>query len=142
MIHVLALLLATAAAQPAPADTPVGRWETVNRSDNTPAGTVRLFLHDGLLYGQIESIYDLTRRTLRCTSCDGDRHDQPFLGLQFLRGLHPGADAWDGGTVLDPDTGRTYKASLRVTDAGRRLVIRGYLGISLFGGSQTWKRVD
>lgn len=140
MIRVLLLVLA--GLQAAAAQGPAGRWETVNRSDGAPAGIVRLFVRDGALFGQIERIYDPARQALRCGRCDDDRRGQPFVGLEFLRGLRPDGDIWDGGTVLDPDTGRVYRASVRVTDGGRHLVIRGYLGISLFGGSQTWTRID
>lgn len=139
-MHILALLLALHAA--AAQDSPVGHWETVDRTDSKPAGIVRLFLAGGQIYGQIERIYDPARQALRCDKCDGDRHGQPFIGLQFVRGLKPGGDMWDGGTVLDPDTGRVYNASIRLIDGGHRLVIRGYVGISLFGGSQIWTRVD
>ena len=135
----LLLLLASGAAHAA--DSPVGRWQTLNRSDNSPAGVVRLQIVNGELDGWIDQIYDPARRALRCTRCDGPLRDQPFQGLQILHGLHPDGDVWDGGTVLDPDTGRTYKASVRMIDPGH-LVIRGYVGISLFGGSQTWTRVD
>ena len=135
-----AVLLATAALAAPPAD-PAGHWQTVNRADNAPAGVVRLQVVNGELGGWIEQIYDPARRTLRCTRCDGPQHNQPFLGLQILHGLHPDGESWTGGTVLDPDTGRTYKATLRLVDHDH-LLIRGYLGISLFGGSQTWTRVD
>ena len=49
-------------------------------------------------------------------------------------------DAWGGGSIVDPATGRTYKGTLRVADGGRKLEVRGYLGISLLGRTQTWTR--
>lgn len=135
----LALLLL---AHPATAaDTPAGLWQTPGRADPTPAGTVRLSLRNGLLYGRIESIYDPARRRLRCTACTGDRKDAPFLGLEIIRDLHPESGEWTGGTVLDPDTGHTYRATVRLADP-RHLTIRGYLGISLFGATQTWTLAD
>ena len=45
---------------------------------------------------------------------------------------------YDGGEILDPDNGNTYRCRMRVL--GDKLDVRGYLGISLFGRSQTWVR--
>jgi uncharacterized protein (DUF2147 family) len=45
---------------------------------------------------------------------------------------------YGGGEILDPDTGNVYRATLRVDKGGKKLTVRGYLGISLFGRSQVW----
>ena len=143
MLPTLLLLLATTAhaAPPNAPPNPVGTWQTPGRSDATPAGTVRLFLDHGLLYGNIDQVYDPARRALRCTACTDDRRNAPFPGLQIVRALHPDNGTWTGGTVLDPDTGHTYRATITLTDPAH-LTIRGYLGIALFGGTQTWTRMD
>ncbi|MGO9592611.1 MAG: DUF2147 domain-containing protein [Steroidobacteraceae bacterium] len=39
--------------------------------------------------------------------------------------------------MLDPDTGRIYGCKFRLADGGRKLIMRGFIGLSLFGGSQT-----
>lgn len=44
-----------------------------------------------------------------------------------------------GGTLYDPKTGKTYRGGM--TMEGSRLHLRGYIGIPLFGASQTWTRV-
>jgi uncharacterized protein (DUF2147 family) len=59
----------------------------------------------------------------------------------MLRHLRPQNGGYVGGDILDPDTGRVYSCTLRLTDGGRQLIMRGFLGISLFGRSQTWRRV-
>jgi len=43
-----------------------------------------------------------------------------------------------GGTLYDPKSGKTYHGMM--TAEGARLVLRGYVGISLFGRSETWTR--
>ncbi|HVS77948.1 MAG TPA: DUF2147 domain-containing protein, partial [Steroidobacteraceae bacterium] len=77
-----------------------------------------------------------------CTRCSGARHDQPIIGLVIMRHLKPQNGEYVGGDILDPNTGRVYGCSLRLTDGGHHLIMRGYLGISLLGRSQTWQRVD
>jgi uncharacterized protein (DUF2147 family) len=64
-----------------------------------------------------------------------------ILGLEILRGLHPAGDAtWDGGTIYDPATGRTYRCAASL-DGPDRLLLRGYVGIRLLGRTTTWLRV-
>jgi uncharacterized protein (DUF2147 family) len=53
----------------------------------------------------------------------------------------PGLD-YDGGTILDPGSGKVYSASMTLSPDGTTLTVRGYLGLSIFGASQTWTRVE
>jgi uncharacterized protein (DUF2147 family) len=62
------------------------------------------------------------------------------IGLDIIRGLHQDGEQWSGGEILDPENGATYRCSIRVEDGGRKLVVRGYVGFSLLGRSQTWLR--
>jgi uncharacterized protein (DUF2147 family) len=49
---------------------------------------------------------------------------------------------YEGGTILDPDTGKLYKASMSLDPEGSRLTVRGYIGLPIFGRSQNWTRVQ
>jgi uncharacterized protein (DUF2147 family) len=62
--------------------------------------------------------------------------------MEILRRMRPQGDEWSGGEILDPETGKTYRAKMRLLDGGRKLIVRGYIGFSLFGRSQTWLRAD
>lgn len=120
--------------------SPVGRWQTVDDKTGKPSGIVRIYEQNGTLYGNIEKVFDPARAALNCVACIDDRKGKPLIGLNIIRGLKRDGDAWDGGTVIDPETGSVYKSSARLDDGGRKLVLRGYLGISLLGRSQTWMR--
>jgi uncharacterized protein (DUF2147 family) len=48
--------------------------------------------------------------------------------------------AYGGGGILDPDTGSVYRCKFHLAKDGTVLVVRGYIGISLLGRSQTWQR--
>ena len=137
---VLLALCVSAAAQPL--SSPVGLWRTFSDTTGQESGLVRLFESNGALYGRIEAVRDPARAALRCMKCADDRKDKPVLGLDIVRGLHHHGAVWEGGTILDPETGSIYKATLRLEDEGRKLVVRGYLGISLLGRSQTWVRAE
>jgi uncharacterized protein (DUF2147 family) len=80
-----------------------------------------------------------------CSACNGDLKNKPILGMTVMYGLKQDADdknKWTDGTIMDPKTGKTYHCTLTVSDDGKKLNVRGYIGISLFGRSQTWVRVS
>ncbi len=124
------------------AASPVGLWRTVDDKTGRENGAVRIFESNGALYGRIERITDPARAGLSCVKCSDDRKNKPLIGLDIMRGLKRDGDVWDGGTILDPETGSTYKSSVRLDNNGQKLVVRGYLGVSLLGRSQTWIRAQ
>jgi uncharacterized protein (DUF2147 family) len=80
-----------------------------------------------------------------CDECSGDLKGKPIVGMIILRGIKKNADdegVWDGGMVLDPANGKTYKARLKPSADGKKLEMRGYVGTPMFGRSQTWYRVE
>jgi Uncharacterized protein conserved in bacteria (DUF2147) len=121
-------------------DSPVGLWQPLD-SSGKPQGLIRIFESGGLYYGRIEPSSPSDDRNARCTRCTGKRHDQPIIGLLIMRHLKPQNGEYVGGDILDPNTGHVYGCTVRLTDGGRRLIMRGFLGISLFGRSETWRRV-
>jgi uncharacterized protein (DUF2147 family) len=141
---VVLLLVSALSVPPAAADTrlssPVGLWQPLD-SAGKPEGLIRIFEVNGLYYGRIEPSSPTDDRNARCTRCTGDRHGQRIIGLVLLRHLRPANGEYVGGDILDPTTGRVYSCKARLTDGGRRLIMRGFLGISLLGRSRTWLRV-
>lgn len=66
--------------------------------------------------------------------------DRPLLGLTILDGFTAaGAGKWKSGRLYDPNSGKTYKCKLTLVNANT-LELRGYIGISLLGRTETWKR--
>ena len=71
---------------------------------------------------------------------DVNQRAKMLRGQIILRALHYDGDGkWSGGTIYEPDSGRTYKCSVELT-APDSLKVRGFIGISLLGKSQTWTR--
>jgi uncharacterized protein (DUF2147 family) len=75
-----------------------------------------------------------------CGKCPGERKGQRIVGMEIVRHMHADGDHWSGGEILDPETGKTYRATMKLVDGGQKLVVRGYIGLPLFGRSQTWTR--
>ena len=121
--------------------SPVGVWRTIDDKTNRPRALVQIYARNGLLYGRVTDILDAKYADARCQDCAGDRANQPVLGLEIIRDMRPDGDRWGGGTILNPETGDTYHCRFHLGPDGQTLVVRGFIGFSLIGRSQTWQRM-
>jgi uncharacterized protein (DUF2147 family) len=71
---------------------------------------------------------------------DKTKQTDPLVGLIAVKNLSFVKDHWEGGTIYDPESGKTY--SCRVTFKGANLEFRGYIGVSQIGRTQTWERYN
>jgi len=134
-----ALIVGTALASD---DSPAGRWISIDDKDGKPRSVIEIADLPSGLQAKIVQIYDRPGDNPRhlCRKCKGELKDKPVIGMMVINGLKRDGDQWDGGTILDPGSANVYSAKLRLIDGGQKLEVRGYLGISLFGRSQTWVR--
>ncbi len=80
---------------------------------------------------------------LKCNKCPAPYTNKPIIGLEILKGFKEEADNpnnFSHGKVLDPRHGKIYNGKAKLSSDGRKLYLRGYVGISLLGRSQTWLR--
>ncbi len=117
-----------------------GRWKTVDDHTGKPRGIVLIYEQGGQFFGKIEKSLDPKNANKICDSCKDERKNQPVTGMVILRHLKPNGAEWSGGDILDPDNGNVYRCKAKLTEGGKKLVLRGYIGISLIGRSQTWIR--
>lgn len=139
----LGALCATLAASAfAQAATPVGTWQTIDDKTGKPKAIIQINEDGGgQLSGKVlRGVNELSGPEPRCTACTDDRKDQPIKGMTIVTGMRQDGDTWDGGQILDPENGKLYKCKMRLEDGGQKLVVRGYIGVSLLGRSQTWVR--
>lgn len=71
---------------------------------------------------------------------DTNLKTRPILGLEILKDFVFTGSKWTDGTIYDPKSGKTYSCNMTLKDSGQ-LNMRGYVGISLIGRSEVWKRV-
>ncbi len=133
----LVLLAAPAWAE---ALSPVGDWRTFDDKTGRERGLVRISETKVGLDGRVLATTDPAEGQHLCERCTDDRKNAPIIGLEILRGMRREGDEWTGGRILDPETGSVYHCEMHLEDNGRRLVLRGYVGISWFGRSQVWIR--
>ncbi|MBS0380556.1 MAG: DUF2147 domain-containing protein [Proteobacteria bacterium] len=124
-------------------DSPVGRWQLIDDETHAARGVMELTRNGDELQGRFVEAYlqPGEQPHALCVKCSGERHNQPMVGMVILWGLHREGSEWVGGHILDPTQGRIYGASVTLADGGRRLRVRGYLGISLLGRTQFWNRM-
>ena len=123
--------------------TPVGLWKTMDDEDGSVKSEVRIVDSGGVVSGRIERQLDpKAKADDKCAKCADDRKDKLVLGMEILRGLKKtdGKDIWENGTVLDPNNGKVYKATLTPIEGGKKLQLRGYIGF--FYRTQVWIRAE
>jgi uncharacterized protein (DUF2147 family) len=120
--------------------TPVGFWKTVDDKTGKPRSIVRIYEENGKYFGRVEASLNPGRAGRRCDKCTDERKGQLIVGMVIVRGLQKDGNEFTGGDILDPDNGKVYHCKLKLKEQGTQLVMRGYLGASLFGRSQIWTR--
>ena len=67
----------------------------------------------------------------------------PVRGTVWMKGLGKSGDGWKGGTIVDigNDKADVYGCEVKVIDGGKKLAMRGYIGIALMGRTQNWLAV-
>lgn len=120
--------------------SPVGYWTTIDDETNQPKAIVHIEQRNGTLYGRIVKLINPKEKNPICEECLGNKKNQPVTGLEILWGLKPDDDEWSGGYILDPESGKEYRCTMEVIEGGNRLKVRGYIGISLLGRTQEWRR--
>jgi uncharacterized protein (DUF2147 family) len=142
LVSSLVLICSIGIAAPASdQSSPVGRWKTLDDQSKKPRGIVEIYEKNGQVFGRIESSFDPSETHERCTKCTDDRKDQLFIGMEIMRHLKKtGTHEYTGGQILEPETGKIYHCKIKVHDQGRKLTLRGYIGVPMLGRSQTWQR--
>lgn len=142
--NMLMALLAIAGGASAANDSPVGAWKTIDDATGKPKSIVRITDNGGVLQGKIEKLFRGPEENQNpvCDKCTGANKDQPIIGLTILTGLKKDGKEWTGGEITDPASGKVYKSKAELAEGGSKLQVRGYVGVPMFGRSQTWVREE
>ena len=119
-----------------------GLWKTIDDETGEAKSHVRIEQRDDMFYGTVEEVLNPEKKNSVCDKCPGDRLGVPIEGLEIIRDMKVKGDGWAGGTILDPKKGKVYKAKMSLNDSADELTVRGFIGFSLIGRSQTWQRVE
>lgn len=128
------------------ADSPEGNWRTIDDRSGFAKALVRIVKEaDGTYSGTITKTIprpDYTPQDF-CHNCPAPYTGQKIVGLKILSGLQVDPNNPNqliNGKVLDPLSGKLYNCKAKLSNEGRRLSIRGYIGVSMLGRTQVWLR--
>lgn len=131
--------LAVEAQEPSAA----GLWQQIDPESGKTQGWFLITDHNGTFEGAIVRMF-LTPEDPQnpvCTKCSGDQKDQPWLGLNIIKGMVRKGLDYEGGTILDPRYGSNWGAEMHLSPDGQDLTVRGFALISALGMNQYWKRL-
>jgi uncharacterized protein (DUF2147 family) len=140
------LVAATTAARADDSEPPTakGFWEALDDSGK-PEGwflfTQKNDVYSARLVKGFKKEGDDTPPPMTCTKCVGKKKGAHIMGLTLFWGMKRDGLTYTDGSVLDPRDGSIYHAKMWIDEDGKMLHVRGYLGISLFGKTQDWRRL-
>lgn len=117
----------------------IGHWQVID-DDGNPGGQVETYLVDGKLFGRVTQPRPSHRPGDVCGKCSGELKNQPIQDMVIMRNFKPDGEDWTGGTVVDPENGKEYKGKIWAVGKDK-LYMRGFVGISLLGRTQSWVRI-
>jgi len=132
-------VLSIAGSNDASKDQVLGTWLTQDQ-----ACYVTIYNNSGHYYGKITWLKTTTENgkpVMDSHNPDQTKRNQPLMGLVIMRDFtYDGDKVFVDGKIYEPPTGKDYSCKMKIID-NNTLEVRGYVGIPLFGESETWKRV-
>jgi uncharacterized protein (DUF2147 family) len=147
-VLLLSVPLFALAADP---DAILGRWTTAEGKSQ-----VEIFKEGGLYHGRIvalkEPLYptdpkhsDYVAGLEGQAKIDRNNPDEKLraraiAGMPLMSGFkHEGGELWSGGTIYDPENGKTYQCRLTLASP-KELKVRGFIGVPVLGRTTEWTR--
>jgi uncharacterized protein (DUF2147 family) len=123
------------------ADDIVGLWET-----GSGKARVNIIKSGNYYYGRIvwlkEPLNEEGKPKVDKNNPDETKRTTPLLGYRMLSSFeYKGDNLWEDGTIYDPESGSTYNCKITMDDKNT-MNIRGFIGISAFGRTDVWKRLE
>lgn len=123
--------------------TPAGLWKTIDDKSGKPRSLIRITENNGEYSAVVEKgLLATDTGEAVCDKCTDERKGQRIVGMTIVKGIKKKGNSYEGGEILDPDNGKTYKCKMKLDETGNKLEVRGFIGVSLFGRSQTWLREE
>lgn len=117
----------------------VGKWKTFDDQTGDAKSIVEISEKGGKYQGKVIEILNPAKKDSKCEKCPGDDKGKRIEGLVIIKNLTKKGEEYTGGTIVDPQSGKEYKCSIK-TKGTTQLEVRGYVGISLIGRTQTWTK--
>ena len=123
-----------------------GLWQSIDDKTGAPKALVEIRKEaDNTYAGKVVKLTPRAGYTPKeiCVDCPAPYTNKPIIGLDVVTGLKSTDGLnYTSGRILDPNTGKLYSMKAKLSSNGKRLHLRGYLGISALGRNQIWIRVN
>ncbi len=120
-------------------DDILGKW--LNSSGE---GQIEIFKKGEKYFGKLIWIKDPNdekgKPKLDVKNPNANLRTKPILGLEIVKDFVFEDEKWTDGKVYDPKTGKSYSGNMSLENPNQ-LNMRGYVGISLIGRTEVWKKV-
>ncbi|HMA63065.1 MAG TPA: DUF2147 domain-containing protein [bacterium] len=127
-------------------NTPVGYWKTIDEETKEAKSIVKIWeSEEGTLSGKILKTYPEPGEDPNpiCEECEGERKNQPIIGMEFMWNFSGSGSQWKEGKILDPENGKIYNCKLEVTENGKKMKVFGYIKLLVkIGRTQVWHRTE
>ena len=119
----------------------LGKWVTFDDDSGKEKSIVEIYSNGGKIYGRVNKLLKEELKGARCTKCDGSLKNQKVEGMVILEGLSKTGKKYSGGSITDPENGKTYDAKIWIeNDEPDTLYVSGY--IAFFSRTQEWTRLE
>lgn len=118
-----------------------GTWVSIDDETGVEKSEITLYESQGKLYGKVKRLLLPEDQGKLCVNCKGAEKNKPIEGLVIVKGLSKDGETWTDGKIMDPANGKNYDCTISLENSNT-LKVRGYLGFSFLGRTQTWKRKE
>ena len=143
-LSLFAMSLCVSAQANAEHTSPIGVWKQIDDATGKPKSLIRITETAGEFKGKIEKLFREATEDQNplCDKCEGELKSKPVIGMQILSGLKADGSEFTGGKILDPNNGKLYNSKLTLIEGGKKLQMRGYIGMPMLGRTQIWIREE
>lgn len=115
-------------------DPIVGKWLNPSKE-----GIVEIYESNGKFFGKLYLVNDKSKKDTK--NPDEKLRSRSLNGIVMLNNFVKKGSSYEGGEIYDPKSGKTYSCKMKIK-GDKELEIRGFIGVSLFGRSETWTRTQ
>ncbi len=128
------------------ANVPAAKAQTANKADailgewlnEKKDARFLIYKSDNKYFGKI--VWGTGSETKDMKNPDTKLRSRELVGLTILNNfVFDGKKTWEDGSIYDPKNSKTYDCKMTLIDKNK-LDVRGYVGLSLFGRTETWTR--
>lgn len=134
----LFLLFSVSAFAKVSPDDVLGVWWSPEQKSK-----VEIYKNGDKYIGRLIAIRPESKDKLDSKNENKKKRGEKLLGLEILKNFQFKEDRWTGGTIYDPENGKTYKSIMWMSENIKdQLQVRGYVGFALLGRTAEFKKVS